>query len=288
MPSGTRPGPKLDPNQSSDLHSKGLAAAAAIQRMSVKISTLDARSKAVSELTSWLQTIHASDSKTLANIVPEDLLVYLTQHWLPNHAGSFTADGEAVAAPSSLAGVKSHIATELEVLGRSGEWNPLTKQGNPMHSTQIRNMLKGYSNQAAELGYRKLGAVPLSEDEMCRLLRNMLQQLSTAAGSEQLLLIRDGLLFNLLWQSCFRGFNTGSVRLSNITLPTGESALPYLYPVVKLASKSEVHLIPDSTKNKKGGHCRLTLSCDELCFTSWLQLAIHSYHAAGQPITSTS
>ena len=211
---------------------------------------------------------------------------YLTQHWLPNHAGSLTPDGEAVAAPSSFAGVNSHIATELEVLGRSGEWNPTIQQGSPMHSTQIMTMLKGYSNHAAELGYRTLGAMPLSEDEMRRLLCNMLQQLSTASGSEQMLLIRDGLLFSLLWQVCFRGCDAGGVLLSNISLLSGESVMPYLYPLVKLGPSSEVHMIPDSTKNKKGCHCRLTLSCDELCFTCWLQLAIHSYHAASQPITS--
>ena len=172
------------------------------------------------------------------------------------------------------------------MLGRTGEWDPVTQQGNPMHSTQVRNMLKGYCNHAAELGYKKLGAVPLSEEEMRRLLCNMLQQLSTASGTEQLLLIRDGLLFSLLWQTCFRGFNAGGIRLSNIYMPTGESAVPHLYPSLQMGPNAKVHIIPDSTKNKKGGHCSLTLSCDELCFSSWLQLAIYSYHAAGQPITN--
>ena len=69
---------------------------------------------------------------------------------------------------SLLFAVQSHTAAELEMLGRSGEWDPTTKHGNPMHSTQIRIMLKGGCNHAAELGYREMGAVPLSEDEMRR------------------------------------------------------------------------------------------------------------------------
>ena len=45
---------------------------------------------------------------------------------------------------------------------------------------------------------------------------------------EQLLLLRDGMLFSLLWKSCFRGFNAGSLRLDNILLPDGASAVPFL------------------------------------------------------------
>ena len=40
------------------------------------------------------------------------------------------------------------------------------------------------------------------------------------------------MLFTLLWQSCFRGFNAGAVRLENVLLPGGDSAVPYLVPVL--------------------------------------------------------
>jgi len=57
------------------------------------------------------------------------------------------------------------------------------------------------------------------------------------------------------------------------------------YPVPnKLPAGARLHLLPDTTKNKKGGHCTVTLSCDVLCFSTWLQLAVHHYAAAGQPI----
>ena len=38
-------------------------------------------------------------------------------------------------------------------IGRVGDWDPAAQLGNPMHSMQIRDMIKGYYNQAAELGY---------------------------------------------------------------------------------------------------------------------------------------
>ena len=44
----------------------------------------------MSELAEWLQTVNATGSKTLQTVIPEDMLVYFTQHWLPNHASSAT------------------------------------------------------------------------------------------------------------------------------------------------------------------------------------------------------
>lgn len=47
-----------------------------------------------------------------------------------------------------------------------------------------------------------------------------------------------------------------------------------------------LHLLPDTTKNKKGGHCMVILTYGALCMSTWLQLAVHHYAAAGQPITN--
>ena len=140
----------------------------------------------------------------------------------------------------------------------------------------------------AELGYQRKGAVPLTEHEMLCLLQSMATTCSSSSTDQhrQLLLLRDGMLFSLLWQSCFRGFNAGALRLENVVLPNGESAVPYLVPEVKLSAGPILYLLPDTTKNKKGGHCKVTLSCDVLCFSSWLKMAVHHYAAAGQPITS--
>ena len=87
-------------------------------------------------------------------------------------------------------------------------------------------------------------------------------------------------MFSLLWQSYFRGFNAGAVRLDNLVLPTGGSAIPYLLPHVGMRAGAKLHVKPDPTKNKKGGHCELTLTCDPLCFTSWLRPAVALYAAA--------
>ena len=70
------------------------------------------------------------------SVIPEDILVYFTQHWLPNHAGSSTTAGELVAAPSSLTGLKSHLTEEFKLLGRTGDWNAVAQSGNPMPASR--------------------------------------------------------------------------------------------------------------------------------------------------------
>jgi len=190
--------PQLGSQQRLDLYSKGLTEATSLQQKSVKESTRKARTTAVRKLADWLQA-NAICKRSLLTVTPEDLLVYLTQHWLPNHARSGTSAGELIAAPSSLSGVKSHLATEFELLGR-WDWDTATQQGNPMHSMQVRSMLKGYANHATELGYQKKGAVPLTQAEMHTLLNSMYQMLSnTNDTAQQLLLVRDGLLFSIWW-----------------------------------------------------------------------------------------
>ena len=171
----------------------------------MKQSTVKARISVARELMDWLQSMHRS----MATAIPEDILVFFTQHWLPNHSGSPTPSGRLIAAPTSLARAKSHLAKEFDLQGRVGDWDPAAQLGNPMHSMQIRDMITGYHNQAAELGYQKTGAVPLEEPEMLQLLERICSDLTLAPLQEQLLLIRDGLVFSLLWQTCFRGFNAG-------------------------------------------------------------------------------
>jgi hypothetical protein len=122
-------------------------------------------------------------------------------------------------------------------------------------SAQVRTMLKGYGNHATQLGYQKKGAVPLTEVEMQLLLQSMHKTCNSSSRDphQHMLPLRDGMLFSLLWQSCLRGFNAGALRLDNVVLPTGENAVPYLVPELRLQAGAVLHLLPDTTKNKKGG-----------------------------------
>ena len=65
-----------------------------------------------------------------------------------------------------------------------------------------------------------------------------------------------------------------------------QEAVPYLLPKLGMQAGAKLHIRPDCTKNKRGRHCQITLTCNHLCFTSWLRPAVALYAAAGQPITN--
>ena len=124
--------PQLCQQQIADLYGRGLAAAAGFQRQSVKPETLKVGKfhTAVRELADWLQSKQLACNRGVDNAIPEDIPSYFTQHWLPNHDGSVTANGELIAAPGGISSTKSHLFSELELLGRIGDWNPATQTGN--------------------------------------------------------------------------------------------------------------------------------------------------------------
>ena len=262
----------------------GLSKAYALQEQSVAVKTLQQRHKNARELAGWLHSTNIG--RTLHNCLPEDIMVYFTTHWLPTHAGTTTKTGHRLPAPGSLSGVKSSLSTELEQLGRTIEWNQVTMQGNPMLSNKLRRMTKGYKAEATSKGYEQRAAEPIYSGKIQAMLQFLWAKQHSLTGKDKLLLIRDGLLISMLWQSCFRGFNVGELRLENLKTPTNSPAVPFIVPELKLQPNSQLHIHPDLTKNRKGGYCIVTISGDIMCFTTWLQLAINAYEEAQQPITN--
>ena len=90
----------------------------------------------------------------------------------------------------------------------------------------------------------------------------------------------------MLWQSSFRGFNVGALRLSNIVTPTNSPAIFYIVPEVTLQPGAQLYLLPDITKIHKEGHCTVNIRCDRLCFATWLHFAVPAYEEARQPFTN--
>ncbi len=166
----------MDPPLCTSTYEAGLQEAATLLQQSVKLSTVKVCITVARELMDWLQRMHRS----MAIAIPGDC-------WLPNHAGSSSLSGNIIAAPTSLAGVKPHLAKQFDLQGRIGD--VAAQLGNPMHSMQIKDMIKGYHNQAAELGYQKRGAVALEEAEMVQVLERMCSNLTSAPLQEQLLLM---------------------------------------------------------------------------------------------------
>ena len=133
-------------------------------------------------------------------------------HWCRWYQLRILKTGHRLPAPGRLSGVKSSLSTELEQLGRTGECSPVGMQGNPMLSNQLRRMVKGFKADAASKGYQQRAAEPIYSGKIQAMLQFLLAKQYPLTGKDKLLLIRDGLLISMLWQSCFRGVQCGRTQ----------------------------------------------------------------------------
>ena len=125
----------MDPATCRATYILGLSKAHVLQEQAVAAKTMQQNAR---ELADWLH--NPRNGRTMHICLPEDIMVYLTTHWLRTHAGTTTTKTRLkVSAPDGLSGVKSSLSTEL---GRTGEWKSFTMQGNAMLSNQLRRMTK--------------------------------------------------------------------------------------------------------------------------------------------------
>jgi hypothetical protein len=126
-----------------DTYLAGLQQGADLQRRAVTSGTQQCRNRALQEYSAWLAE-HVK-CRNVATCIPEDFIVYLTTHWAPRHAGC-DADGTRIAAPVSVNALISHLAIELDKLGRVGPWLPSTQQGKMRPSRDTRAALVNSTN----------------------------------------------------------------------------------------------------------------------------------------------
>ena len=80
------------------------------------------------------------------------------------------------------------------------------------YCSQLKRMTKGYKSDAASKGYEQRAAEPIYSGKIKAMLEFLMLKQQTLPSKDKLLLIRDGLLISMLWQSCFRGFNVGGAE----------------------------------------------------------------------------
>ena len=160
---------------------------------------------------------------------------------------------------------------------------PSNHAGESTLSNQLQRMTKRYRADAASKGYEQRASEPIYSSKIQAMLQLLMSKQQGLACKDQLLLLRDGLIISMLWQTCFRGFNVGDIRLENIRTSTNSPAIPFLVPQIVLQPNSQSHIHPDVTR--KGA---VTISSDIMCFTTWLPLLIIASDEAKQPITNTN
>lgn len=217
-------------------------------------TTTTVRERAVQELNGWLSQLPREYGVHLGNITPEILGVYVMQHWLPKHAGTVLANGDKIAAPSSLDAMLAHLSTHFQRLGRQGPFGLLQPHvGNPVESFLVDHLKTAHSRRAWALGYEEGSAVPMSLQKLEALVRcldaDSMQAVLEFKYHEALVLQRDAVAFLYAWECGQRGKEVGELQLANVQDVHGQ-------PVLPLADNSpalsvEFVVAPSGTKTRK-------------------------------------
>lgn len=86
---------QLDRQHVMNLYYKGLENASQFQKKSFKPDTVNARQLPFNQLADWMQNNHAACNRSAQEAIPEDVILYFTQHCLPTHAGTTTSKGDS-------------------------------------------------------------------------------------------------------------------------------------------------------------------------------------------------
>lgn len=117
----------------------------------------------------------------------------------------------------------SHLSSYLEhVEGCVGPHQLLPhgeQQGNPVHSSIIRQLRKAYSNQMRSKGVSQGAATPVCFDQVQQLSQAMetaLHESEPHTAAVAVMAARDGFLIGTLWHTALCGDNAGRLRASDI------------------------------------------------------------------------
>ena len=178
------------------------------------------RTQLAQELSQFLHRLPHQPS--LSDCSPEEVLVYLEEHYLLRHARTILASGQLVVAPSTISNVLSHLRMIFKEVGRGELWHDRARHGNPASAFQLKQWQQGHEKTSPRAGWRSSGAVELTEPKMLQLLSHMAQQAMHTPNKllfETALLTRDGFAFCLLWQTGLRGINAREITLDDFMLP---------------------------------------------------------------------
>ena len=236
----------------------GMQRVAELQQQAWAPSTVQARSRIVSEFEAWLAGLPWERSSHTCT--PMDVAVFGTTVWGLQHNGVdvqySNSQGqqvqERITAPSSMAAMFSHLATHFNGLGRLGPWREDHPQGNPCHSFMVSKVMAGYEREAAGKGYLPSSAVPLSEEKKQQLASYLHCQANDVSlpAHQRLLAERDLVWLLYAWECIRRGAEAGFLQLSSFRDGHGSIVSSTAKP---LTAGQVVYLQPAKTKTVQAG-----------------------------------
>ena len=157
--------PRTKP-EASQYYIAGVLRIAAFSRHSVTDDNRTKRDRIITTVTDFLQTQSCGLGIDLHNCGPVDVLLFISEHYIPQHGRSRLPNGQISMSPGSVANVISHISMGLKELGRGNAW--INNYGNPALAPEVAAWQQAFRRQSTAGGFQTTGAqVSLHK---CRLL----------------------------------------------------------------------------------------------------------------------
>ncbi|KAG2439632.1 hypothetical protein HXX76_004984 [Chlamydomonas incerta] len=191
----------------------GVAAVAAVQAQAVVAGTRERQEQAAREFGAWLGQY--GGGRTLSDCTPDQVLVYLQQHWTSVHRGR--GGGEPSA--SAVLGQLSFLSTVFCLIGRGDSYDESRQTGNPCASADVELYWRGYTRAAGDRGQLEVSAVPLTPAKYVALVAHLWRMATGAVGLDRAVLLRDLLCWQFMWQTATRGRDCGKLRVDDFREP---------------------------------------------------------------------
>ena len=148
--------PAKTPSEALQFYMAGMQRIASFSRHNVTDENRSKRDRIMHDFDNFLQTELCGLGISLQNSGPLDVLLFISEHYIPQHGHSKLPNGAISMAPGSVANVISHISMGLKELGRGNAW--VNNSGNPALAPEVTAWQRAFRRQSTAGGFKITGA----------------------------------------------------------------------------------------------------------------------------------
>lgn len=212
------------------LYGDGLTHGGALVAQSRSPSTMAQRRLVERELTAHFSRLPLSWGVNVMTAQPADIVVFVSQVWVPHHGRTLLTDGTMSPSTANLRGVFAALAHLFERHGRGGDWSLAAPFNNPCRSALVSDCQSGLERHVNDRAPPPVAAHPLTEQKLLTLVSQLDARYASHSRDGArlgtpyqrmrcLLSARDALLFVYLFHSLQRGVEGARIGLANLSLP---------------------------------------------------------------------
>jgi integrase len=182
------------------------------------------------EFIDYLAALPPGLERSVYDVTPADIVIYMQGHWVPNHGRTYLPNGEIVPSFSYFKNCLSFLRRLFDDAMREGVWNPQDLSGNPGDSGTVKAYRSGFERKLWRAGVEAIAAAVLTEEQFQLLCDYLIGELDSAISSGAspmaiALIFRDLMLITFLWQIGQRGGEGARLRINDLDRTEGASGV---------------------------------------------------------------